>query len=141
MYSFGFNVFYRIVALVETLLSSTFVSVFDCNLQESGHSFFTLGVKFINILRAHFLYASALCSFLQLHFSFVIFGTKISVQNVHKIMMKLTLGCKASTNVYIRDLNSWWICHGDLVLSLRIEPFSGIDRVASKIVKQVEINT
>jgi hypothetical protein len=40
---------------------------------------------------AFFLYKSALCSFFYLHFSFVIFGAKISAQKfVRKMLMKLT---------------------------------------------------
>jgi len=49
------------------------------------------GVKFIKILRAHFLYKSALCSFCLVHFGFVILGVTISAnKSAHKMLMKLT---------------------------------------------------
>jgi len=57
----------------------------------------SVGVNFINILRAHFSYESAshsfsLATFWQKH-SFAIFGTKISYEkHARKTLMKLTVG-------------------------------------------------
>ncbi len=53
------------------------------NAQVLALSFQTPCVNFINILNAPFLYEIKFCSFLQLRFSFVIFGTKISCKKMN----------------------------------------------------------
>ncbi len=52
-----------------------------------------LGVNFINVLRAAFTYVSCACSFLCLHFRFVLYWRKtVGAKAARRMLMKLSPG-------------------------------------------------